>query len=152
MSDDAAEMLNRHRGGFDDSLGLRFLRATPVEVVAELEVGPQHLQPYGVVHGGVYCAMVETLASSGAALGVMAEGRHTVGLENSTTFLRAVREGRLVGTATPLTRGRRSHVWEVEIRDADDRLAAKGRVRMLCLEGDARLAGETVALRGEPTE
>jgi uncharacterized protein (TIGR00369 family) len=152
MSDDAAEMLNRHRGGFNDSLGLRFLRATPVEVVAELEVGPQHLQPYGVVHGGVYCAMVETLASSGAALGVMAEGRHAVGLENSTTFVRAVREGRLVGTATPLTRGRRSHVWEVEIRDADDRLAAKGRVRMLCLEGGAQLAGETVALKGETTE
>lgn len=145
--EDAVELLNRHRGGFNEALGLRFVSATPVEVVAELEVGPQHLQPYGVVHGGVYAAMVETLASSGAAIGTMAEGRHAVGLENSTTFIRAVRSGKLTARAVPLTRGRRSHVWEVEIHDGDGRLAAKGRVRMLCLEGDAQLAGEAVELK-----
>lgn len=144
---DAAAVLNQHRGGFDEALGLRFVRATPDEVVAEVEVGPQHLQPYGVVHGGVYAAIVETLASSGAALGAMQEGRHAVGLENSTTFLRAVRSGRLSARALPLTRGRRSHVWEVEIRDQEDRLVSKGRVRMLCLEGDAQLAGEAVTLK-----
>jgi uncharacterized protein (TIGR00369 family) len=145
--EDAVALLNRHRGGFDETLGLRFVSATPDEVVAELEVGPQHLQPYGVVHGGVYAAVVETLASSGAALGTMREGRHAVGLENATTFIRAVRSGKLVARAVPLTRGRRSHVWEVEIRDGAGRLAAKGRVRMLCLEGDAQLAGEAVELK-----
>ena len=145
--DDPVELLNRHRGGFNEALGLRFVHATPVEVVAEIQVGPRHLQPYGVVHGGVYSAMVETLASSAAALGLMSEGRHAVGLENATTFLRAVRGGTLTGRAVPLTRGRRSHVWEVEIRDDDGRLAAKGRVRMLCLEGDAQLAGEPVAVK-----
>lgn len=145
--DDATDLLDRHRGGFVEMLGLRFVRASPVEVVAELDVGPQHLQPYGVVHGGVYAAIVETLASSGAALGTMPQGRHAVGLENSTTFLRAVRAGRLTARAVPLTRGQRSHVWEVEIHDEDGRLAAKGRVRMLCLEGDTQLAGETVELK-----
>ena len=115
--------------------------------MARLEIGPQHHQPYGVVHGGVYSSMVETAASVGAALHVMPQGRHTVGLENSTTFLRATRDGHLTARATPLARGRRSHVWEVEIRDDEDRLVAKGRVRMLCLEGDAELAGEQVSVR-----
>ena len=77
----------------------------------------------------------------------MPEGKHTVGLENSTTFLKATREGHITGTATPLTRGRRSHVWEVAVTNDDGRLVAKGRVRMIVLENDASVAGETVALK-----
>jgi len=146
MSDDVLQMLNRRRGGFNEALDLRFERVEPDEVVATLEVGPHLLQPYGVVHGGVYCAMVETVASSAAALSVMDDGRYTVGLENSTTFLRAVRDGTLTATARPLARGRRSHVWSVEVRDGDDRLVAQGRVRLLVLEGDATLAGESIEL------
>lgn len=144
MSEDQSAMINARRGGFNESLGLTFARATVDEVVATIVVGPQHHQPYGVVHGGVYAAMIETVASVGAALNVMPEGKHTVGLENSTTFLRATREGTLTATGTPLSRGRRSHVWEVAITGDDGRLVAKGRVRMLVLEPDAQLAGEAV--------
>ena len=147
MSDDHAAMINARRGGFNESLGLTFARATVDEVVATITLGAQHHQPYGVVHGGVYASMIETVASVGAALNVMPDGKHTVGLENSTTFLRATREGTLTATGTPLTRGRRSHVWEVAITDDDGRLVAKGRVRMLVLENDAHLAGETVTLK-----
>ena len=152
MSQDFAQMINARRGGYNESIGLTFERATVDEVVARIEVGPQHHQPYGVVHGGVYSSMVETVASVGAALNVMPDGRHTVGLENSTTFLRATREGSLTARATPLARGRRSHVWEVEVRDDEDRLVAKGRVRMLCLEGDAQLAGEKVTVQAGTTK
>lgn len=147
MSVDHAAMINARRGGFNEALGLVVERATPEEVVATVTLGAQHHQPYGVVHGGVYCAMIETVASVGAAVNVMPEGRHTVGLENSTTFLRATREGTLTARGTPLTRGRRSHVWEVEITDDAGRLVAKGRVRMLVLEGDATLAGEAVTVK-----
>ncbi|MEQ9324060.1 MAG: PaaI family thioesterase, partial [Polyangiaceae bacterium] len=73
--------------------------------------------------------------------------RSAVGLENATTFLKAVRDGTLTGRATPLTRGRRTQVWEVRVTDDDDRLVAQGRVRMLCLEGGAEVAGETVAVK-----
>lgn len=114
-----------------------------------MPVGPHLTQPYGLVHGGVYAAIVETLASVGAALDVLPRGYTAVGLENTTSFLRAVREGTLRGVASPLQRGRRSQVWNVEIRGDDGKLAASGRVRMLCLEPGAAIAGQDVKIVSE---
>jgi len=140
-------MLNAARGGFELALGLTFLRASAEEVACEVPVGPQLKQPYGLVHGGVYASIIETCASVGAALYAMPSGQTTVGLENTTSFLRAVRTGKLVALARPLHRGRQTQVWEVEIRGDDGKLAATGRVRMLCLAPGAAVAGETVALK-----
>jgi uncharacterized protein (TIGR00369 family) len=128
-------------------MGLAFVSATRDEVVGELEVGPQHLQPYGIVHGGVYCGMVETTCSVGAGLFSQESGQSVVGVENHTSFLRAVRSGRLRIVAVPLSRGRRTQIWEASIRDPQGRLVATGRVRLLCLEPDSQLAGEKVELR-----
>ena len=100
------DQLNRRRGGFNETLSLRFVSASYEEVVAEVPVTESLHQPYGLVHGGAYAAMIETLASVGAALNAAANGRSAVGLENATTFLKAVRDGTLTGRATPLTRGR----------------------------------------------
>jgi uncharacterized protein (TIGR00369 family) len=146
---DFSEMLNSaDADGWVKANGLHFVRATLDEVVAELTIGPQHRQPYGIVHGGVHCGVIETVASVGAALNAMAEGRHAVGLENHTSFLRAVRGGKLTVTARPVAKGRRSQVWEGEVRDDKGRLAATGRVRLMILEGDEALAGEKVAIGG----
>ena len=145
--DDFAEMLQQVPGGFNRALGLRFVRATRDEVSAELEVSPDHLQPYGIVHGGVYAGIIETLASAGAAITAMARGQSVVGLDNNTSFLRAVRSGRLRATAVPLTRGRRTQLWEGRVVDDDNRLVTTGRVRLLCLEPGAELAGESVAVK-----
>lgn len=144
---DAVTMLNAARGGFEVSIGLVFTRASADEVACEVPVGPNLLQPYGLVHGGVYATIVETLASVGAALFAMPKGQSTVGLENTTSFLRAVRSGKLLGTARPLHRGRATQVWEVEVRGEDGKLAATGRVRMLCLEAGSTVAGETVGMK-----
>lgn len=144
--DDVLEMINARSGGFNKVLGLRFVKATPDEFVAELEIGDEHRQPYGLVHGGVYASMVETVCSTGAALNVFAEGRSCVGLDNATSFLRAARSGTLRCTATPLVRGRRSHVWDARIQDEQDRLIATGRVRLLVLEPGAEAAGVKVSL------
>ena len=144
------EMLNASRGGFNETLGLYFVGVSYDEILTEVSVRPELVQPYGLVHGGVYASIIETMASSGAALNAMAREQHTVGLENSTSFLRAVREGTLHGRATPLARGRRTHVWEGTIRDDDDRIVAVGRVRMVCIEHGAQIAGETVAMKGRP--
>ncbi|HMJ11957.1 MAG TPA: PaaI family thioesterase, partial [Polyangiaceae bacterium] len=76
-------------GGYNTAMGLSFVTATGDEVVAELEVGEQHLQPYGIVHGGVYCGAVETTCSVGAGLYSAAAGQAVVGVENHTSFLRA---------------------------------------------------------------
>jgi len=141
------DALNAASQGLDATLGLKLTVAEPEQVVGVLEVGPQHLQPYGLVHGGVYCAMVETLCSIAAAINVMAEGKNAVGLENSTSFLKAVRQGTLRGVATPLTRGRRSHVWEVKIYgNAPEQVVATGRVRMLILDPGSSAAGQAIGL------
>ncbi len=141
------ELINENIGGYNNALGLRFTRATPDEYIAEIEINDSHLQPYGLVHGGVYAGMIETLCSTGAALTVWAENKHTVGLENTTSFLKAVRSGRLRGTARPLMLGRRSHVWEAVIHDDRDRLVAAGRVRLMVLEPGAQAGGATVELK-----
>jgi 1,4-dihydroxy-2-naphthoyl-CoA hydrolase len=144
---DLVAALNQHRGGFEVAMGLVFTRVTPEEVACTVPVGPHLTQPYGLVHGGVYCSIVETLASAAAALNAMARGQTTVGLENSTAFVHAVRAGTLHGTATPVHRGGRTQVWDVRVRDDDGNIAATGRVRMLCLERGAKIAGETVAVK-----
>lgn len=146
---DVVTMLNAARGGFEVAIGLVFTRASLDEVSCEVPVGPHLVQPYGLVHGGVYSSIVETLASVGAALFAMPKGQTTVGLENTTSFLRAVRSGTLIGVARPLHRGRATQVWEVEVRGDDGKLAATGRVRMLCLEPGAQVAGETVAVKSQ---
>lgn len=145
--DDFTDLVNAHLGGFNEHLGLVFTKAGLDEVEAELEIGPEHHQPYGLVHGGVYATMVETLASTGAALNAMPQGLSAVGLDNHTSFLKAVRGGKLVGRATPIAKGRRTQVWTVQIKDDRDRLVAEGRVRLLCLEQGASIAGEEVAVK-----
>ncbi len=140
-------MLNARRGGWNEAMGLRFVRATSDEVVAELVVERIHQQPYGIVHGGVHAGVIETLASTGAALSAGARGQSVVGLENHTSFIRAVREGTLRATSTPITRGRRTQVWETTIVDADGKVVASGRVRLLCLDPGAEIAGETAGVK-----
>ncbi len=147
LPEDIVATVNRERGGFNATIDLRFTAITYDEVVAEVEVRPELHQPYGLVHGGVYATMIETLASTGAAINAMAVGKHTVGLENSTSFLRAVRSGTLRGRAQPLTRGRKTQVWEATIHDSDNRLVASGRVRMLVIDEGASIAGAQVTAR-----
>ncbi|HEX6221363.1 MAG TPA: PaaI family thioesterase [Acidimicrobiia bacterium] len=97
-----------------------------------IEITDIHHQPYGVVHGGVYCMMIETLASTGAALWAMENGMAgAVGLSNKTDFVRAMTEGVLVGKATPIHRGRTQQLWQVDItRESDGKLVAQGQVRL----------------------
>jgi 1,4-dihydroxy-2-naphthoyl-CoA hydrolase len=138
---DHADEMNAHRGGFNTAMGLRFVRATRDEVIAELTLGENHSQPYGIVHGGVHSGIIETVCSVGAAIDAMTDGRTVVGLENATTFLRAARSGVLRVTARPLTRGRRTQVWEATVTDEAGKAVASGRVRLLCLEAGSEIAG-----------
>jgi uncharacterized protein (TIGR00369 family) len=141
---DFAEAANQNADGWMRANGLRFVRATRDEVIAELEVAPHHLQALGLVHGGIHASIIETVCSFGAAITALAEGRTVVGLENHTSFLRAARSGTLRATAKPLTRGRRSQVWEATVADENGRALATGRVRLIVLEQNAEVAGERV--------
>lgn len=115
--------------GFDATLGLRFDTYDGDHVLARLAITPTLQQPYGIVHGGVYCSVVESAASVGGALWYGDRG-NVVGVSNHTNFLRAVREGELTVRATPIQRGRTQQLWQVEITDEQERLIARGEVRL----------------------
>ena len=115
--------------GFDRLLGLTLTSVTEDEVVATFEVRPELLQPYGLLHGGVLCSVVETVGSVAGATWFGDRG-HVVGTSNHTNFLRAVREGVLTAVATPIHRGRTQQLWTVDVRDDQQRLVAKGELRV----------------------
>jgi len=138
MAEDIVATLNA-LPGWTREMGIVILTATPDEVTCAFEVGQKHHQGFGIIHGGVHAGVVETLASIGAALVARPRGQRVVGVENSTSFIRAVRSGRLHANARPVTRGRMSQLWEVWIRDEKEQLVAQGRVRLLCVDEDRAL-------------
>ncbi len=129
-------------GRFVGMVGLEIAYEDDGNVRGRLEIRPELQQPYGIVHGGVYCTMVETLASHAAALRAMAEGNIVVGISNTTDFLRATREGVLEAITEPVHVGRTQHLWQVRIwREADGKVVARGQVRLQVLSGDGEIGG-----------
>lgn len=115
--------------GLDTELGFSCSEASGDRVVLTWQVTPKHHQPFGIVHGGVHCAAVESAASIGGSLWFGDRGK-VVGVSNHTDFLRAVTEGTLTATATPIHRGRSQQLWLVEIVDEQQRMVARGQVRL----------------------
>lgn len=132
----AAELVEHFNDSFANDfnkyIGLRFTTVTPDRLEAVWEARPDLHQPFGVVHGGVHCTVVETLASVAAStwIGEREPGAHAVGVNNNTDFLRAVSTGGLRSVTTPLHRGRSQQLWVVETFDAEDRLVVRGQVRL----------------------
>jgi 1,4-dihydroxy-2-naphthoyl-CoA hydrolase len=141
---DVTALINANLGGWNTAMGLRFTSVTKDECVGELTVAAQHLQPYGIVHGGVHTGIIEAACSTGAAVVAMQRGQAVVGLENATSFIAAARGGTLRVTATPVTRGRRTQVWQAVVTDEAGKTLATGRVRLLCLEQGSEIAGKGV--------
>jgi 1,4-dihydroxy-2-naphthoyl-CoA hydrolase len=125
---DAQPDLNGPIPGFDGLYGLEYDGATADEVRARVRIDERHLQPFGLVHGGLYAAMAESMASFGTAIGA-GEGKFVAGLSNHTSFLRPVFKGDTVsGVGVPRHRGRSTWVWEVECTDGQGRSCALARV------------------------
>jgi 1,4-dihydroxy-2-naphthoyl-CoA hydrolase len=115
--------------GFIKLVGLRIEQASGDRVVLSCPVTPDLHQPFGLVHGGVYATLAETAASVGGSLWFGDRGK-VVGVSNHTDFLRAVRRGELRAEATPLSRGRTTQLWQVEVADEQGRLIAHAKVRL----------------------
>ena len=116
--------------GLDRTFGFDYDEVSPDRVVVRWTVDERQLQPYGIVHGGVYCAAVESTASIGAAIWYAERGK-VVGVSNHTNFLRSAHVGDvLAATATPLHRGRLQQLWLVEVEDQAGRRIARGEVRL----------------------
>lgn len=126
---------------FIEAMGMVIEEVTAERAVGEVSVEPAHLQPMGLVHGGVYAALAETLASYGASQwAIDHEAFGAVGLSNTTDFIRATRTGKLRGEATPLHQGRNQQLWQVVItRSEDGKVAALSRVRLQILRDPAAL-------------
>lgn len=130
------EQLNQMDSGhFASHIGLVIDSATKDRIEGHVDINETHTQPMGIVHGGVYCSIVETLSSLGSALTAFESGKNTAGVENHTSFIRAIGAGnRVTAVATPIHRGRTMHLWQVEIHDPRERLVARGTVRLAILE------------------
>ena len=119
--------------GWDSALGIRVEELTPTRVVAYVDIDERHQQGYGIVHGGVWASVVESVGSHGAAMAAHAiTGQMAVvGIANSTDFLRPHRSGRVRATGTPIQTGRTQQIWLVEIeREDDGKIVARGQLRV----------------------
>jgi 1,4-dihydroxy-2-naphthoyl-CoA hydrolase len=119
--------------GWDTALGIQVEEMSPTRVVAFVDVDERHHQPYGIVHGGVWASVVESVASHGAAMAAreLTGEMSVVGIANSTDFLRPHRTGRVRATGTPVFTGRTQQVWLVEIeRESDGKMVARGQLRL----------------------
>lgn len=111
-------------GLFPGQLGVRLREATPDRVVAELQVEPRLCTTGQILHGGAQMAFADTLGAVGSFL-ALPEGARTTTVESSTKFIRGVPVGTtIVGTCTPVHRGRTTQVWQTEIATADGKLCA----------------------------
>ena len=120
-------------------LGVHFDQTRGDLVAGWFEVGADHHQPWGLVHGGVFTAVIETFATAGAFEAVKDRGQLAVGVTNVTDFLRPQREGRLNVVAEPIQQGRTQQLWQVVITRAEDgKAVARGQVRLQNIEASAQ--------------
>ena len=122
--------------GLDGLLGVDHIEAGPDKVVARFTIGEAHLQPFGIPHGGVYCAVHESTASTAGMIWLNQKGQGVVvGTNNSTDFIRQAKVGDTITvTATPIHRGRGQQLWHLDSLDQDGRLIAQGQVRLANLD------------------
>jgi 1,4-dihydroxy-2-naphthoyl-CoA hydrolase len=110
--------------GFDRLYGLELLDVSDSEVRAQVDVRDELLQPAGLVHGGVYASIAESITSIGTWMAVHDRGRTVQGMSNQTSFVRPITAGTIHAVARARHKGRTTWVWEVDITDDEGRLCA----------------------------
>ena len=119
-------------------LEIEFDERGPTRVTGSVAADQRHHQPWGLVHGGLYTAVIETFATTGAFEAVKDQGMQAVGVSNQTDFLRPHKSGRLSVEATPIHQGRTQQLWQVDLRRPEDhKLVARGQVRLQNIEAPA---------------
>jgi uncharacterized protein (TIGR00369 family) len=121
--------------GFAEEIGIEWIDFDPEGAHARLAVEPRHLQPNGVVHGGVYASLAESLASAATYHAVKENGEVAFGMSNSTSFLRMITEGHVNAVARARQRGRTTWVWDVELSDDEGHLCALSRMTVAVRPG-----------------
>jgi len=114
--------------GFAEEIGTEWIDFDPDNARARIAVEKRHLQPFGIVHGGVYATLAESICSAATYNTVREDGMVAMGQANDTTFLRPISEGQITATARTRHRGRTTWVWDVEITDDEGRVCALSRM------------------------
>lgn len=117
-----------------EHLGLQFTEIGPDFLKGSMPVDERTRQPYGLLHGGASCVLAETLGSIASALVIDTEKFICVGLEINANHVRGVREGMVIGTATPLHIGATTHVWDIKIHDERGKLVCVSRLTVAILK------------------
>jgi 1,4-dihydroxy-2-naphthoyl-CoA hydrolase len=115
---------------FMRATGLQLDEVDTAHVRGWIDLGPEHLQSWGLVHGGVYTAAIESAATVGAVRAAQEHGLIAVGVNNNTNFVRSMTAGRVVVAGRAIQQGKTQQLWEVSISDDQDRLVAVGQVRL----------------------
>jgi 1,4-dihydroxy-2-naphthoyl-CoA hydrolase len=119
---------------FDELIGTEWLEIGPEQARARIAVEKRHTQPYGLVHGGVFATLAESLCSRAVHEAIGPEGKAALGLANSTSFLRPIREGHVNALARRRHAGRTTWIWDVELSDDEGRLCALVRMTIAVRE------------------
>jgi 1,4-dihydroxy-2-naphthoyl-CoA hydrolase len=125
-------------GTLDETLGFELLEAGPDRVRGRFAAEKRVQQPFGLVHGGAYMALAESMASVATFQAVAGDGNIAVGQANDNHFLRPVTEGLVHAEGAPIHRGRTSWVWDIRFTDDRDRLCAISRVTIAVRPRDTR--------------
>lgn len=143
MSIPTPAQINEHLAGFDRHYGLELLEMTDSEVRAQVVVRDEHKQPVGLVHGGLYASIAESIASIATGLTVLDEGNVAMGMSNNTSFLRPMTAGTVHAHATRIHRGRTTWMWDVTFSDDSGRTCALTRMTIAVrpLPDGAKVAG-----------
>ena len=120
------------RGLLPEFFGIEFEEVSSDSVRAYLRVDKRHLRPGGIVNGGVYLVLIETLGSISACLKIDTQLHNALGIQVTANHLGVAREGdTLIAVSRPVHVGRSTHVWEVEIRERGGKALSTGRITLL---------------------
>jgi len=107
--------------GLFKHLGMKFVEVSKDRVVATLEIRPELLTTTDTVHGGTLMAFADTIGAAGTVANLQ-QGQSTATLESKTNFFAACKSGTIRAEATPLHRGKRTHVWQTRVTDENGKL------------------------------
>jgi uncharacterized protein (TIGR00369 family) len=116
-------------------VGIEVLEADQQRVVGRIQLGPQHSNGSGIVHGGAIMSLADTLGAIGTVLN-LPRGTMTTTIESKTNFLAAGRGAELIGESLPLHIGRNTMVWQTTVRDSEARRVAVVTQTQLVLQRD----------------
>jgi 1,4-dihydroxy-2-naphthoyl-CoA hydrolase len=129
-----AKLKEMDKGMASNVMGIKLSEATKDRIVATMPITSHHHQPMGYLHGGVSVLLAESVASWGSILNIDTDRQMAFGLEINANHLRPKREGVLTAVATPLHRGRTTHVWDIRITDENDKLICISRCTVAIVE------------------